>query len=257
MLKPELIAQTDALREKAAPILERQVRDRPDDPKAWWNLAENARQRGDLETAQTAAQTAKKLAPELNGPGSPAPHFWVSNFLTPDELEQIWNLATDPKAPFEKSTVSSGKVNRRASLVMYEASIQPAIDLILPKVHQQLPKALDAFHLPRFQISREELQLTWHGDGHFFTPHIDSGGSYASRRITFVYYFHREPKPYSGGDLILADLEGSSFTRLAPYHNRIVFFPSKCWHQVTKVSLESEDWLDGRFTLNGWLHERI
>ena len=77
--------------------------------------------------------------------------------------------------------------------------------------------------------------------------------------MTFVYYFHRQPRRFSGGDLLLFDTDpeqdacGAKYTRIAPSHNSILFFPSACYHQVLPVVCESSDDA-GRFTLNGWTH---
>ncbi|MFY7960935.1 MAG: 2OG-Fe(II) oxygenase, partial [Elsteraceae bacterium] len=75
------------------------------------------------------------------------------------------------------------------------------------------------------------------------------------------YYLHRIPKRFSGGDLLLFDepspdqvRSSMEFTRITPAENSLLLFPSVSLHAVTPVSLESEDRLDGRLTLNGWLH---
>ena len=47
-------------------------------------------------------------------------------------------------------------------------------------------------------------------------------------------------------------------SRLAPIDNTLVLFPSDSYHEITKVAPASGETLpfgDGRFTVNGWIHE--
>ena len=83
-------------------------------------------------------------------------------------------------------------------------------------------------------------------------------GAYRSRKIAFVYFFHRRPRRFSGGDLLLYDTDvdadayvSGAFSRIAPLRNSIVFFPSACWHQVTPAQYGTDDFEDGRWVVNG------
>lgn len=114
-----------------------------------------------------------------------------------------------------------------------------------------------------FAIGRTEVQLTVHRSGDVFRPHIDTvpgRGVIAGHRVTFVYYFHRKPRRFSGGDLLLFDTApalgacGAHYTRIVPSHNSILFFPSSLFHHVLPVVCESAHAEHGRFTLNGWFH---
>jgi Rps23 Pro-64 3,4-dihydroxylase Tpa1-like proline 4-hydroxylase len=46
-------------------------------------------------------------------------------------------------------------------------------------------------------------------DGSYFRPHTDQGKSAidATRKLTYVYYFNREPRGFTGGDLRIYDDE--------------------------------------------------
>ena len=85
----------------------------------------------------------------------------------------------------------------------------------------------------------------------------------ASRRITFVYFFHREPRQFEGGELLLHDSDGGgnrhvscrSYQTVVPRQNQIVFFPCSLVHEITPVECPSKAFADSRFTLNGWLHK--
>ncbi|MFX8597224.1 2OG-Fe(II) oxygenase, partial [Acinetobacter baumannii] len=90
--------------------------------------------------------------------------------------------------------------------------------------------------------------------------HRDTGPLHADRVVTFVFYLFREPRCFSGGDLLLHDWSAEGlpraqrFTRLHPANNRLVIFPSECWHQVLPVSCHTGDPLDARLTVHGWFH---
>ena len=57
-----------------------------------------------------------------------------------------------------------------------------------------------------FALGEVERQLTAHGSGGFFAPHVDTGHPIdANRRISCVYYFHASPRRFTGGELKLYD----------------------------------------------------
>ena len=108
-----------------------------------------------------------------------------------------------------------------------------------------------------------ESQLTASNDGDYFRVHNDnSQANWPSREITYVYFFHREPRAFSGGELVLYNsCEDSGVPepvaarkRITPEQNTIVFFNSSVLHEVTPVRCPSQRFADSRFTLNGWLH---
>jgi Rps23 Pro-64 3,4-dihydroxylase Tpa1-like proline 4-hydroxylase len=119
--------------------------------------------------------------------------------------------------------------------------------------------------LPAFEFGEFEVVVRAYQDGHFFKIHRDAplGSRYESRAVNFVYYFHRTPKPYTGGDLLLfdTDVEADSFastrfTRIRPVDNAIVVFPCNFYHCVVPVRCPSPAFADSRFVINGHLHRR-
>jgi len=123
-----------------------------------------------------------------------------------------------------------------------------------------LPAVLEQLGMEEFAITRTEVQMTASNDGDFFRPHCDDAQELvAARRITFVYFFHREPRPFEGGELRLHDslggrhVSGGSYQTIVPRQNQIVFFPCSVLHEITPVECPSKAFADSRFTLNGWL----
>ena len=73
-----------------------------------------------------------------------------------------------------------------------------------------------------------------------------------------MYWFHREPRRFCGGDLLLydrnddtGDFTAAAFSRIVPLRNSIIFFPSSALHQVTQVQCETNNFGDGRWAVNG------
>ncbi|MFD3663708.1 2OG-Fe(II) oxygenase [Streptomyces sp. NPDC058659] len=108
--------------------------------------------------------------------------------------------------------------------------------------------------------------LNVHNDGDFYRPHQDTSAAYAPRRLlTFVYYLHRTPRPFDGGELRVfdaalplhmeptGDWEERSWRDWEPEHDSIVFFLPTAWHEVRPVVCPGRQHADSRFAVNGWL----
>ena len=78
--------------------------------------------------------------------------------------------------------------------------------LFAQRIAFYLPRILRALQHPFFEMTRMESQITASNDGDYFRVHNDSThANWPSREITFVYFFHREPCPFTGGELVLYD----------------------------------------------------
>jgi SM-20-related protein len=121
---------------------------------------------------------------------------------------------------------------------------------------------LEKLGMDDFPITDVEAQITASNDGDFFLLHDDNGSEGVSaRRLTFVYFFHGEPRQFEGGQLRIHDahlkegeyVSDGTFETIVPQQNRIVFFPCELQHEITAVTCPSQLFADSRFTLNGWL----
>lgn len=149
----------------------------------------------------------------------------------------------------------------RRSQVLYD--LGPRFDMFADRIMSYLPHVLARLHMPLFPVSHFEIQLTATSDGQFFRQHKDDDSdTVRTRMLTFVYYFYREPKAFSGGALQLYDAEldpqgkvtAGAHQFVQPMQNQIVFFPSDCLHEVLPVECPSHEFADSRFTVNGWVH---
>jgi Rps23 Pro-64 3,4-dihydroxylase Tpa1-like proline 4-hydroxylase len=192
----------------------------------------------------------------------------LDEFLAPQELNELVNYTLQHEAEFQSSEVISpsgepGVVdyNHRRSRVLMDLGRHE--EILLERIRGVLPRVLDQLGVEEFFVTHVEAQITASNDGDFFGEHSDdSQETIASRRVTFVYFFHREPSQFEGGELRLYDSrrEGSQqskaggYQNIVPRQNQIVFFPCSLLHEITPVNCPSRAFADSRFTLNGWLH---
>ena len=197
----------------------------------------------------------------------PVPFVQLNDFLPEERKAQLWDLV-GRSSDFQQARVSYDDGDsvdaamRRAHVARGAAQIREwFLPLIEAAIEQR--QVLPRLGLAPFTVIDRELQITGHGDGDFFHLHKDSGAENAPRHLTYVYYFHRQPIRFGGGELLLYDQDGGgrsigpiAFTRLAPMDNSVILFPSDRWHAVSEVTMRSPDPLDARWTVNGWLHRR-
>lgn len=174
---------------------------------------------------------------------------------------RIYDLAVTDRGRFERSrTVHRGvDPEHRVSSVLYDDRLTDVAGLLREQVMERLGAALARLGIPAFEPGLFEIQMTSHNDGEFFRRHTDSASaSTASRALTFVYYFHRVPTQYAGGELVFCDegAEGGGDVVISPDNDSLVLFDPRTPHEVRPIRCPSGRFEDGRFTLNGWLHHR-
>ncbi len=186
----------------------------------------------------------------------------IDNFLSSEEHKKLLKYVLTKESEFLPTSTSTNDVNYRRSMVLY--SFPDFSDMIVRRVRAMIPDIISKLDIPSFSISQIEAQLTAHNDGNYYKIHNDNGSSdTANREFTFVYYFYREPKAFSGGELLLYDskiennlyVNAESFTKIEPRNNSIVFFLSRCMHEVLPVICKSRSFADSRFTINGWVRK--
>jgi Rps23 Pro-64 3,4-dihydroxylase Tpa1-like proline 4-hydroxylase len=73
--------------------------------------------------------------------------------------------------------------------------------------------------------------------------------------LSGVYYFHRLPKPFSGGALRLHAIgDESRFADIEPACDTLVVFPAWAPHEVLPVRCPSGAFMDSRFSINCWAY---
>jgi SM-20-related protein len=177
----------------------------------------------------------------------------VENFLAERENRRFLDLILGNACRFEPSSTTTGEANYRKSLVFYPPD--ECFPMMLELIESCLPFVTRALGKNRFPVREVDMQVTAHNDGDFFKIHGDRGsGRTRNRSITFVYYLHRVPRPFTGGELVLysPSIRKRGFV-VEPSNNSIVFFRSEQEHAVRRVNCQSHRFEDSRFTINGWV----
>jgi Rps23 Pro-64 3,4-dihydroxylase Tpa1-like proline 4-hydroxylase len=213
----------------------------------------------------------QSIAMQLRVEELQAVYATAEEFLMPAELEELMRFTLDREGEFEVSVVISPGVTERGTIDQEYRRSRVLMRLgdheqrILDRIHAMLPAVLWKLHMELFEPGRAEVQITASNDGDFFRDHSDNGHpEIASRALTFVYFFHAEPKPFRGGELRLYDsrFTGDFWIRqgagqvIVPEQNQLVFFPSELVHEITPVRCPSREFQQSRFTVNGWLHRQ-
>jgi SM-20-related protein len=160
---------------------------------------------------------------------------------------------------FRPSTTLAGGIGYRRSNLLHARTA--GIEWFGHLLDSLIPRAVSDLGIEPFAVARTVVQCTWHGDGDYYRIHNDNGMKQASGRVlSFVYYAHREPRGFTGGELVFyeygadrADLASSRQLAIEPLGNSIVFFPSDAEHEVKQVTCASPKIAAGRVTLNGWV----
>ena len=195
-----------------------------------------------------------------NEPLQPAPFALIRDFAPPAFHQTL--LPTVLAAPEEAVVASTvGRDQYRPDLrqSFTVAGLQALQSAFWDVVAAALPAIVPRLQVPAFRVGGREVRIRTYRAGNFFEVHRDNSiPETADRQVSFVYFFHREPRRYTGGDLLLFDTSPDSkrppvtnFTRIIPVDNAIVLFPSRFYHAVVPVQCSSPDPGDSRFVING------
>jgi hypothetical protein len=195
----------------------------------------------------------------------------VMDFLAPAEHRRLLDHVLAHQDEFQESGIvgPNGELGVldygvRQSRTLSNRRLEEMWEMFERRLAGILPAVRRELGIPWFSVGKVERQLTVHGSGGFFVPHVDTGSAVvASRRISCVYYFHATPQRFTGGELKLYDTwvtpsgttGAATHTTLAPVDNSIVFFPSDAFHEVCPVHPDSDAFGDSRFTITVWFHE--
>jgi len=290
--KPDRVSSSlvppNALLDQAASALKRTFAADSNNGPALWRLGDILRMQGDLDAAcevyrrlsacgpdrrkasWVSALLSDAVVPEPPEPRGvwPAPFVWMASFLSTEECDRLFALALTGRFAVAKvvgGLRGRGYVNPdvRVSLEADERTRREFLAWFLPKIERTIPKVMARLH-PKHpgRYRGVSARMRVYPTGGFFRFHKDnSNESSGDRLLSFVCFFHREPRDFSGGDLLLYDtnIKGSrpvvAFSRLEPRRGGVVFFRSETWHQVTPITCDADDSGAGRFVVNGHVHE--
>ena len=194
----------------------------------------------------------------------------LTDFLAPADHARLLQCALDWEKDFKESGIvgdaGSGKVDyeARKSRTLMSRRLEDLWHMFDGPLRAMLPTIRQKLGVPWFQLGKIERQLTAHGRGGFFVPHVDTGDvSVYGRRVSCVYYFHNTPRRFTGGELKMYDTwvtptgttGAGTHTTIEPLDNSLVFFPSDAFHEVCPVFPETDAFADCRFAITIWFWE--
>ena len=201
---------------------------------------------------------AKNVAPQPLMP----PYRVYRGFLDSHARADLLAWVIENEAKFKPTKVSGGHPFRRRSLRVRDFRLMET--MLRQRVLDLFPTLIRDLRVPQFEPSEITIELVAHNDGAFFKRHIDmfvgdERGAH-DRLLTAVYYFHAEPKAFSGGALRLysfgVEEDESSFVDVWPEQNTLLAFQSWAPHEVLPVSCPSKRFADSRFSVNFWVNRR-
>lgn len=277
------LKQAQASAGKFIELLDLKLAERPENPLLWRRRADLTRRIGmleetrnslqkycDLKTPESKSEIDQKLMipPGIqDADGYEVPPVCVIDGFAPNSLvtELLQHVAVN-QSRFQRAKVNSADPKYRDDVRRTEIFHQYEVGraYFLTRLRDMQPELCRLFDMPVFEIGRMETKLSNHISGGHFRPHNDDnkGSGPDRRRLSWLFYFHRWPKQFAGGELFLMDtcreetggqrtFRPESYTRVEPINNRLIVFRSADFHAVSETTLPSGEFMDGRMAVAG------
>jgi predicted 2-oxoglutarate/Fe(II)-dependent dioxygenase YbiX len=195
--------------------------------------------------------------------GSVPPHLVIDDFLAPAQVAALLGYALANETDFVPAgelIEGTAVANRNRVALRCSIGLGPHREAFVAAIHARFADACAATGVALFAIARTETELVAHGHGGRFDLHHDTltqtnrAGFDSDRVLSSVFYFHREPKAFSGGELAIYPFRPGEPLTIAPQQNRLVLFSAIAPHAVHPVACPSRAFADSRFSVNCWLH---
>lgn len=193
------------------------------------------------------------------------PYLLVNDFLEPELNQEILDFAVEKESEFIATPISRGGMNVPdesicVSVTLYDMGrLQEKLD---EKFRSMVPEMISHLKISPFTAGRIDLHLAAHGDGAFFSNHIDTivhKDKETPRVISAIYYLHTSPKQFTGGELRLHPLpfgpDSDEPVDVAPDNNKLLVFPSFAPHEVLRINAPGVEFKNWRFALNCMIHK--
>lgn len=268
------LLRADRLHDQAEAALQQRLVCDPQNAQALLRLGDLHRRRGNFPAAAEAyerlgvlrpgdrraswlyAVTAGKRLPATPPDGlRAAPFASIRDFLSPIEGERMLATASAMRERFAPGGVGRGANRKVRSLVRraLEAKLPSSTGVgvwFVHKLREVLPTVSMQLRVDEIDRCRMSLTMVAYADGGFGMRHRDSFP------LLGICYFHRHPRAFSGGDLLLYDTEvetgtcsNSDFSRIEPVAGSIVFYPGPYRHEIVPVACPPGDFGAARFSV--------
>ena len=203
----------------------------------------------------------------------PVFHLKINNVFGKDINKQIFDEAVKNEEYF-KDAITIGNIGKdyRNNKALYydelyknkrnESKLLTNLSKLFGEMSVKEHLASAGFPLNQFANTNiHETQVSRYGNNEFYKWHLDTGVAPFKRVVTFVYHFFKEPKTFTGGELLLTNSiisegvkreESMPTYTIKPENDTGYFFPSSTAHMVLPTTT-SKAFEDGRFSVNCWI----
>ena len=175
-------------------------------------------------------------------------HPWISieDFYDKNELELIWkelDFLCDSKKLHDANSPEVGAASKGGNILKQNSSIfldflyyERKFSNILTTNRKIIncvennKRKTDNWFFKHFTCEDDFTLLSYYEDSDYYKPHTDSAA------ITTLTWLYKEPKRFTGGDLIFPNTKEIIECK----NNRVIIFPSVIWHQVTEVKMNEQ-----------------
>ena len=189
-----------------------------------------------------------------------APHVVVPGLLGEAAVGRLLSHIEASEPKFEATRIGFAETARLAPEVRTSSKMRfggEAAAEFMAAVTTVVPSLLERLGMRPFTPSGYELELVAHGDGAFYRRHLDvhvgEQGPAHHRVLSAVYYFHRQPRAFSGGALRIFSFDLGASVDVEPIHDTLIAFATSAPHEVLPVAVPSRAFLDSRFAINCWV----
>jgi SM-20-related protein len=208
-------------------------------------------------------QDAGIVAPLGDPAAKTTPVFVQRNFFDTAIAGALCDYAFANATAFQPTRIGPkghGRDDPKRRISLGSKDLGPFKPILEQAVIAHLPRIFTGLSIAPLEPRKLEIEMIAHGDGAFYGRHIDLNPRRESetiRALSGVYYFHTEPKAFTGGQLRLYPSATGAVDRyfdVEPEHNSFAVFPSWLMHEVMPVQNPSGRFEESRFSINCWIH---
>jgi Rps23 Pro-64 3,4-dihydroxylase Tpa1-like proline 4-hydroxylase len=182
----------------------------------------------------------------------------IDDFFNEKEYEDVWNelmklnnKMLTPEYTYSAKNKNGEFIKKNLGICLCDPSVvSEKASQITVNIINNLKKLVESkahtYNIQFYKLpfmSHAPMMVHKYKDGDYYESHVDNS------LYSVVLCLHKKPKKYTGG-LLNFPKHNKSFDL---DDNQAILFPSSSHHEVTKVSLNSNDDEDARYTITDFL----
>ena len=187
---------------------------------------------------------------------NPCPYLIIENTFNQKDLELIWEeleflnhpgkllspRETESAESLDGTLLKKNKSVFLDELFSYNKNFSNILRInksVLSNQTKQLYSELNFGYHSIWQTDSHSTLINYYEHGDYYDSHMDSALQ------TFVTFFYKEPKQFSGGDFWITDFNH----KIEIENNMTIVIPSFLNHHVDTVEMENEIYGNGRYSM--------